>query len=159
MTRDERVSNGAPAPLFDRLVDVRPHEPVEVHPRRWFTEQEFADSIRDELTRLLNTRTDIARERWERGPLTVVDYGIPDFTGWFKGSDADMRRLADDIRRAILAFEPRLQEPDVAVDRSYPQDSTVYLSIRGHIRIGKERIPVAFPIAVDRAPATGREGP
>ena len=53
-----RVTEGAPAPLFERLVDDNPRTPSEGRPLRTLSRSQLRQSIRLELGRLL--------DRWYR---------------------------------------------------------------------------------------------
>jgi len=107
-----RLIPGGPIPLFDKL-DQR------------FIAASSTDQVLDfdgveasvvrELSRLLNSRSPVPLSAYADAKLTVLDYGIPDYGAHSAQSEADRRRVAAAIRRAIEAFEPRLSDVDVAL--------------------------------------------
>ena len=103
-------------PLFDRLVDLDPGSEREGRPLRTLDREGLRESVRRELERLLNTRTAVPIKRVEERERTVIDYGIPDFSGFAAANPDDQRRLEGIIARAIEAFEPRLREVRVALE-------------------------------------------
>ena len=78
-------------------------------------DEQLKESIRQNLEWLLNSRTRLTREEFEREELTVSDYGIPDFATYSPKSLEDQKAIGRYIRRAIAAFEPRLREVTVDV--------------------------------------------
>jgi type VI secretion system protein ImpF len=157
VTPDAGFTKGAAAPLFDRLVDDAPHESIEERPMRVLNESQVIASIRTELSLLLNTRTDVSEETlWSDG-LTVLDYGLPDFTSWYTRSQLDRDRLARYVARVISVFEPRLVQPVVSVhDAEYTRSNrAVRLRIAGLVVSGTIRTPVSFEMGLDAAVGRG----
>lgn len=153
LPRDSQSTEGARALLFDRLVDARPSEPVERHPLRVLSVAEVRDSVRRELSRLLNTRSPTPPEVLERRPWTVLDWGLPDYSGWYTRSAPSQERLARLIEATIEAFEPRVVDPVVTVERREGQDRGLTVWIAGSVRIGTLLEPVSFPLALDSGAA------
>jgi len=149
---DPRVIDGAPALLFERLIDLDPKRPTDARPFRILTPDEMKASIRRELERLLDTRRAIGVEaslpREEEEEMTVLDYGIPDFTTLSPGSVFDRRKLAEAIRRAVAAFEPRLLGATVRVE-AHHRKNTVQIYVEGMMRFGDVMEPVSFPVAMN----------
>lgn len=115
--------------LFDRLTDFDPQSASEPQPLRALTHAELLISIRRELSALLNTRCAIPfHELFER-ERSVVDYGLPDFTGRHPTSQEDVQLLQSIIERTVAAFEPRLRHPRVTIG-GYEQETG---SLRCHI--------------------------
>ncbi len=105
-----RLIPGGPIPLFDKL-DQRFDA---AHGTEQVLDVDGVEaSVVRELQRLLNSRSPVPLSAFEEAALTVLDYGIPDYGAHSAQSEADRRRVAAAIRRAIEAFEPRLS--DVAV--------------------------------------------
>ena len=112
----------------------------------------LSESVRQELLRLLNTRRSI-RPRLKQ--LTVIDYGIADWSGLHADRSDDRLKLAREVRLAIAHFEPRLQLTDVEVQ---PLDGSRYalrIRISGELRGGNETWPVDF--VMDMADGVVRE--
>jgi type VI secretion system protein ImpF len=152
---DRRPRPGAPAPLFDRLVDndpaERPHaEPAERRPLRVLDVEGLRQSVMGELTRLLGTRLPIDQIELAGLGRSVIDYGIPDF-GTFTATDATARaRMAAHIVAAIRAFEPRLAEPVVLIDRDPdPRRPRWRAVISGTLASGSVREPFNIPLSFE----------
>ncbi len=88
------------APLLDRLCG----DAAAVTPDL----QSWVASIRAEIVRLFSTRSRLGLEAYAAGPLTVIDYGLPDFSGLDTSSRRDLDRLRGALRHAVEQFEPRL---------------------------------------------------
>jgi len=131
------AGTGMRAPLFERLASS------EAESAREFDRQDLLDSVHAELGRLFNTR---------RGPLTrttpasVIDYGIADWSALQQQRSDDRRRLARDIREAIMHFEPRLLLGEVQVNPLPEHPQRMSIRLLGELRSGQQHWPVAFVI-------------
>ena len=103
-------------PLFDRLVDRDLMLRRELRPSRTLDRRGLRESVRRELEQLCNTRCPFPAHRLPIKERSVIDYGIPDFSTFSARSFDDRNRLADLLRRAIEAFEPRLVNVHVRVE-------------------------------------------
>ncbi|HWN43458.1 MAG TPA: type VI secretion system baseplate subunit TssE [Thermoanaerobaculia bacterium] len=130
-------------PLFDRLVDRAPKLRHEVRPARTLDRRGLRESVRRELERLLNTRCPFPAHRLADRPRSVIDYGLPELTGFSAHRIEDRDRLAELIRRAIEAFEPRLADVRVRLE-PVPGDS---LSLAGHIEAVFQGDSVTEPVS------------
>lgn len=128
------MPNGMRPLLFERLSDSAAQAPA-------LDRQALADSVREELTRLLNSR--------RAGPTlstppTVLDYGIGDWSGLQASNSDDRRRIAREIRAAISHFEPRLKLGEVEVRLVSGQPRRLNILVSGVLRQGTQQWPVAF---------------
>jgi len=129
-----RVDPAMQPPLFERLC---------ADDEAAFDQAALADSVRSELLRLLNTR------RAPRPPgtaLTILDYGIGDWTALQAQRLDDRRLLTRDIRNAIGHFEPRLQLAEVDVSAAPEQPQRLRIRLSGALRSGTRHWPIAFVI-------------
>ncbi len=132
------------APLFERLVDRDPKSRRELRPSRTFDRGLLKASIRRELQRLLSTRSSLPANQTAGRELTVIDYGIPDFSTVFPKNQADRVRLAAVIRRAIEVFEPRLSQVSVRIE-PLPEDHLKLIgAIRGVLVVDEVAEPISF---------------
>ncbi|TBU95648.1 type VI secretion system baseplate subunit TssE [Phytopseudomonas dryadis] len=132
------VGSAIRPPLLDRLAAGEETD---------FDQAALADSVRNELSRLLNTR------RAPRAPgsaLTILDYGIGDWTALQPQRLDDRRLLTREIRNAIGHFEPRLQLAEVDVQPLADQPQRLRIRLGGVLRGGTSHWPVTFVIE-DRA--------
>ncbi|MEQ9400072.1 MAG: type VI secretion system baseplate subunit TssE [Longimicrobiales bacterium] len=149
LPRDSKSTDGARALLFDRLVDLDRSEPVEQQPLRVLDVAGVRDSVQRELARLLNTRSPTPPEVLEGREWTVLDWGLPDYTGWYTRSAPSQHRLARLVEATIEAFEPRMVDPRVSVERQEGNDRGLLVWIDGSIKVGTLLEPVSFPLAID----------
>ncbi|TVR82128.1 MAG: type VI secretion system baseplate subunit TssE [Rhodospirillales bacterium] len=155
-----RPIRGARALLFERLSERGQDRAGEGPPGRVLDRTALRESVARELSDLLNTRVAVAADMIERRRRTVIDYGIPDFSVFPpRDSDAE-RRLADHIRRAILAFEPRLAEPQVTIERVPDRGEALVAAIAGQLAVGDVMETVFFQVPLsagqdDAAPDAG----
>jgi len=82
------------------------------------TRADVEASVARELGTLLNTRVSREVDATEPKDRTVLDYGIPDYSGMSSASETDRRTIGRYVERAVRAFEPRLANPRVTVVRS-----------------------------------------
>lgn len=128
------MSSGHRPLLFERLGDPAGEAPT-------LDREALADSVREELTRLLNSR--------RAGPTlstppTVLDYGIGDWSGLQASNSDDRRRIAREVRAAINHFEPRLKAGEVEVRQVAGQPRRLNILVSGMLRQGGQQWPVAF---------------
>jgi len=146
--REPRPIPGARALLFERLVDLEPASSQESPPFRVLDRQALEQSVRREVARVLNTRCPRPERLQEEGERTVINYGLPDFTFLVAASGGDRQRLADEIARALAAYEPRLTQVRVTLDPVDGNPSALAGRIEAILAIGMVGEPVAFPMMV-----------
>lgn len=134
------------APLFDRLIDQEPMESVEIRPMRGYSPSLLIESVRQEVERLLYSRIDTTPVL-RSGLRTVLDYGVPDWSGFFPPSQENQRRLRDAVTESLKVFEPRLQRVQVEVARVREQNA---LQIRIDAMLVVEPVsePVSFSVVI-----------
>jgi type VI secretion system lysozyme-like protein len=155
---DPRVVDGASAPLFDRLVDAAPREPIEQEVFRYLTPEGLRASVRRELERLLDTRRPISlTDALNEDQLTVLEYGVPDYSSLNPNDLDECALFALAVRKAIAAFEPRLRNPAVEAKHSTERLGSLRLQIRGTIRLGPHVEEVWFPVDLGIRPSASPE--
>ena len=140
--------DSARTPLFERLIDEDPYTQEEYRPSRTLNMSELRNSVRLDLERLLNTRCSLREADWEGREPSVVDYGMPDFCAMSSRDSSDIRTMARMIIRAIEAFEPRLQELNVLMERFDDNEKAMFFTIEGFLVVEDIREPVSFPALV-----------
>jgi type VI secretion system protein ImpF len=122
------LANGFPVPLFDR---------VAASGDAWLQgEDALRQSVEQELSRLLNTRSRLTFEAFGTAEGTVIDYGVPDFSERSLRSGADRDAIAAAIRHAIALFEPRLANATVKFTFPANRAENPILVIGGEMRVG-----------------------
>ncbi|MCK6487259.1 MAG: type VI secretion system baseplate subunit TssE [Planctomycetes bacterium] len=103
--------------LLDRLTDDEPDKRSEPPQARAATVRQVRQAVLRDLRRLLNCHhrlDDEQRRIWPQAASSVIDWGVPDVCGRCL-TDQDLPWLAEQLRRAVLAFEPRFDPPSVRV--------------------------------------------
>ncbi len=143
--------------VFDRLLDDEPDNSRETAASRRQILRELKLSVSRDLENLLNTR-----QRWGEWPETLteleqslVNYGIPDFTGVNMSIASERERLRGIIQRVIEQFEPRFQSVKVKLlENSESFDRTLRFRIDGLLNVDPAPEPVVFDSQLEPATST-----
>lgn len=95
----------ARALLFERLSDQLDAEDS-ISQAGYVDIEHVKGSVIEHLEHLLNTR----RRPEQKSFLTVIDYGIGDYSAYSVGDWGQMRQLVLSIEQAVSTFEPRLRD-------------------------------------------------
>ena len=103
--------------ILDRLIDHDPLRKVEAQATRNQVIRELRESVRRDLEVLLNTRIHCTAspKEWEAVNSTVINYGIPDYSGINLSSDDERENFAKLIQKIIIHFEPRFKTVNIKV--------------------------------------------
>lgn len=136
---------GAKALLFDRLINT-PETRLGYIPKKFLNRRELRESLRMELSYLLNSRCSYPKRFLEDEELTVIDYGIPDLSHYSPQDTDHQKLIADIIEKAIITFEPRLQNVRVYIQEFIALKWALIIRIEGDLVIGAFMEPVSFPM-------------
>lgn len=145
---------GAPVPLFDRLIDDHPELKEELVSKKILTREELRDSILVELKRILNTRCTLKADAYKDIGPTLATFGMPELFGLFDTgqfdatSSLDRPKMERVIEKAIGAFEPRLRDVRVTIEVFHNATQSLSLVVRAHMVVGDVLEPVSFPLEV-----------
>ena len=108
-------------------------------------------SVRSDVEKLLNTRWRCAHWPPDLTQLdnSLVNYGIPDFSGAAFGSPDHRETLRLAIERAIEMYEPRFAQVRVVLIDKQRHDRTLRFRIEGELRSYPNPEPVVFDSQVD----------
>jgi type VI secretion system protein ImpF len=106
-------------------------------------------AISRDLGWLLNTRTPLSAEEFERRDLTVIDYGVPDFGKGTPESVKDQKLRAALTEKAIRTFEPRLQDVSVSIELDMDSERSLRMVIQAVMVADDVREPVSFETIYD----------
>ena len=106
---------------------------------------EVVASVRREISRLLNTRV-APNHRASAPRLSVVDYGIADFSHLSAADTLEIEALAKLLTHAIQSFEPRLLNPRVVLQADPSDLRKVIGQMDAKVMIGVIPEPVCFPL-------------
>jgi len=133
--------------VIDRLLDDNPAVQQEAATSRAQVLRELHASIRRDLQNLLNTR----RRCLPLGPepdqleQSLVNYGIPDFSGGNFGSSASREEFRHTTEEVIRVFEPRFKTVRVKLlENADPHDQTLRFRIDALVYADPAPEPVAF---------------
>ena len=136
----------AAVPLFERLSDRKPEQPREPVPLRTLSYPELLDSVRGEVTRLLNTRSGLASHELLERERSVIDFGATDLL-WVNPFDPEsMRHLTRLLVQTVEKFEPRLAHPRVTIVQFVQTESRLILQVSGTMVMEQLREPVSFRV-------------
>ena len=133
--------------VLARLIDLEPDNPTEDKRANTQDEFEYRDAVMKDLESLLNTRQVRANleESDQELAISLLTYGLPDFTSIGIDATEDHIKVFDAIKRAIERFEPRLREVQVeSAEESAKGDSVLRLTIKAYLCTQPDPIPVAF---------------
>ena len=148
--RDPKPIVGGRALLFERLVDEDPRsQEAEARPFRAHDTRALRESVRRELSRLLNTRCHVPTHLLAGEERGVVNYGLPDFSSFSSLSGDDCNRLGALVAGAVAAFAPRLRVVRVEARRAEAaHDRTVLLWVEAALAVGAVPEPISFRVRV-----------
>jgi type VI secretion system protein ImpF len=154
MARDRNDKRRLVSSVLDRLLDD-PNASGE--PPRSSGQQlsQLKRSVTRDLENLLNTR-----RRWKEFPLesrdlegSLINYGIPDFTGLNMSVPSERERTRAEIERVIRRFEPRLKNVVVTIEANADAfERTLRFRITGVLRT--EPLPERVVFDSELKPAT-----
>ena len=114
--------------ILDRLLDDNPGVQAEVAPTPLQAQRDLHQAVRRDLEALLNSRRRVVPYPASMQELdrSLVNYGIPDFTGASLSSLDSRAQFVRVIEAAIRRFEPRFKSVKVARARtSSPMHDTL----------------------------------
>lgn len=142
--------------VLDRLLDEDPQNSRDAPKNQGQVLRELKQSVRRDLENLLNTRWRCVQwpPNLESLDDSLVNYGIPDFTGPNLRATEDPETLFRAIKFAIETFEPRLKNVRVEpIKNSQIQDRTLRFRIDALLYVDPIEEKVWFNSVVE--PSTG----
>ena len=144
------------ASVLDRLIDEEPERQRELPRSRNQVLRELRHSVRRDLEHLLNTRHRCVEWPPDLDQLdaSLVNYGIPDFTGASMSSPADREQFRRVVEWVIRKFEPRFKSVNVEfLDDGDTDERTLSLRIDAVLYAEPAPEPIVFDSQVE--PTTG----
>jgi type VI secretion system protein ImpF len=126
--------------LLDRLTDEQPDVSQDPTDRRGLNKQQLRAAVLRDLAWLLNAVQPMSRAESASAPLaaaSTLNFGMPPLSGQL-ASRVDLPGLTEDLRQAILRFEPRILEHTLSVtpiEDTHVLDAhnVIEFEIRGHL--------------------------
>ncbi len=174
LTSQERLQPS----LLDRLTDDDPRSSSEPVNNRVLSRQQLRAAVLRDLAWLFNanraeparrstaaiSRPDYIRrdiEMWSHAPLaqhSVLNFGLPTLSGESVGK-LDLRAVSEDVKQAILDFEPRIDPNTLEVDvqlggSMMDHHNQLKLVIRGHM--WNQPVPLELLLSASMDVETGQ---
>jgi type VI secretion system protein ImpF len=128
-----------------------------------FNESALRATVRREVAWLLNTTylgSIVDLEPYPNVQTSVLNYGVPDLAGKALSRRIVLQR-AREIRTAIRAFEPRIDEKSLVVEpaESTERENSITFVIRGDVTSAVSAMPIRFrtDVEADTAAVAVRE--
>lgn len=149
--RPLRRIDGAHGLLFERLFADR------TTPGRLIHDVDgLGDAIAASLRALFSVRAPASALDKRADERTVIDYGVAALED-VRISSADERlRHAEELRRAVRAFEPRLEDVEIAIEPTEGRAGGAKVSLAGAYRLGAVTEPFHFVIEDSKKPGDAR---
>ncbi len=151
-----RLDQSLTASVLDRLLDDEPTNTHEAPRNRGQLLRDLKESVCRDLENLLNTRARslMVPAAFKELKHSLVNYGLPDFTGAPTGSARDREGMARAIQAVLRQHEPRFKKVEVKLlDNSEPLDRTLRFRIDALLYAEPTPEPVVFDSTL--RPATG----
>jgi type VI secretion system protein ImpF len=142
--------------ILDRLLHETP-EGADAARSRSQVLREMKDSVRRDLENLLNTRIWCKEipEGLSQLATSLVNYGIPDFTGTNMSRPSERQHLRETLEEIIRRYEPRFRTVRVVLlDPLDEYDRTLRFRIDGLLHAEPAPEPVIFDSQIDSVSAT-----
>jgi len=128
-----------------------------------FNEEALRATVRREVAWILNTvnlGATVNLESYSQVQTSVLNYGVPDLAGKAHSQRVTVQR-ARDVRTAIRAFEPRINEKSLVVEplaQTEKENSVTYI-IHGDITAAVNALPIKLRtyIEADTAAVTVKD--
>ncbi len=141
--------------LLDRLTDHAPEHKRELFEQQTLSTAQLRQAVLRDLAALLNTVNLATTEDLAAAPLaakSVINYGIPGFTGLLRSS-GKTAGLEAAIVEAIRAFEPRIR-PDTLQVRAHGSDAdgpapALMFAIEGELWAQPAPLPVFLETSIE----------
>jgi type VI secretion system protein ImpF len=118
--------------------------------RRGLSITELKERVRRDVEDLLNTRWRCTSwpERLEELEVSLVNYGLPDFTGANLNTPENRQEFRNILERAIEDYEPRLTRVKVELTENVePLDRTLRFRIDAVLDARPDPVPIVFDSA------------
>jgi type VI secretion system protein ImpF len=130
-------------PLFDRLFGYVGSTGLEVK----LDSVRLKESLIREMGELFSTKSRLTLQEYQASELTVLDYGLPDFTALSPASEKDNILMAEVMTKCLEYFEPRLSMVLVTVNPDEDSNSAAHATVMAAVTIGRQAVRVDFDLA------------
>ncbi len=137
--------------ILDRLERLYRREQGESVTLESMSETEVRESVRENLTNILNSRSHfISRFNEDTLEHSLLRYGIPDFLGISNSTEAGQAKFKELVEHAIRLYEPRMSNASVEFSwHDKLNNKDVFLWISGNLELDSGTQKVVFRSAVE----------
>jgi type VI secretion system lysozyme-like protein len=137
-------------PLFEKLIDEDVDIPFEKSPKKFFSFKELQHSIREDLSRLLNSRVSPCwRSYCNDNIVTPFSYGINLTGSTFVESVFEVQELETNINNVVKQFEPRLMDAKSRFVNGSADPATAFVMIDASMLVEGRVVQLSFPVTLD----------
>lgn len=131
------------APLFDRLLDTPDITQFD------FKLDSFGlkKSLAREMGQLFSTKSRLTVSEYLSHELTVLDYGLPDFTALSPASENDIALVTEVLTKCLDKYEPRLSMVLVTVKPDAANKTAAHATVMAAVTIDRQALRVDFDVA------------
>ena len=140
------------APLLERLLGKAGKDLVGSESRGYQFVHELRESIRNDLQNLFNSRQRVIStpRSLKLVDKSLLNYGLPDLSGYNFASSSSRKTLCDDIENIILNYEPRIQKVTVTSEGGFdPEDANIYFKVEVVVHADPAPAVLVFNSAVN----------
>ncbi len=130
--------------LLDRLFEKYATTAIDYRSLKSHAIEEYKRSIIRDLNFLFNTRSTTPADEYDKSDLSVVDYGIPDFSHYTLESESDRILLVKRVLKAIKYFEPRLENIEVYIHPELNDEKSFSILINAYLIVETVSYQVSF---------------
>jgi type VI secretion system lysozyme-like protein len=151
---EPKRQQGAPIPLFEKLIDEDKDGRGEAPPKRFYNQAEVMQSIEMELSRILNTRANAKKIDYDFLSSDDRNFGLPhlyglaDFSQYDAANQSNYPRIAKLCETAIRFFEPRLSQATVTITGFDTQKTRLSAVINARLNLRGFQGEVTFPVDI-----------
>ena len=144
MIRSDSLIRITPS-ILDRLLDYEPDVVIEAASSRTKSLRELKQSVQRDLEFLLNTRRVFETpETLEESLNSVLNFGLPDFTGTSVNNPSEQKWLVKSLTAALKFHEPRLKDVKITLEPISNIERVLRFRIEARLRVEPTPEPVAF---------------
>ncbi|MBQ3564985.1 MAG: type VI secretion system baseplate subunit TssE [Alphaproteobacteria bacterium] len=136
-------------PLFDRLIDDDVESMSEKIDKKHVSLEGLKESIREDLTRLLNTKISPFWVEYTKHMAMPFSYGINLTAPSAAETVFEIQNLENLINQVIAKYEPRIQNARAHLIPTESNLSKAYIQIDADLIVGEKRTSLTFPIFVE----------
>jgi len=130
-------------PYFDRLLGLWDGLQVD----KTLDAAGLRASLARDIAQLFSTKSRLTIKEFMELEISVLDYGLPDFSALSPNSQSDMDLMSETIAKAFECFEPRLREVVLTLTTESRDSCSVNVAIVAAVTLNGRACRVNFDLA------------